>query len=196
MFNAMTDEQTMIAPAERTDEQLLSSFRTGDGEAFGELFQRYERSLVGYLHSRCSDLDLSRDICQEAFLKLIDKPPRTLFGTRVKPWLFRVAGNHLIDVQRKRGRADESLPMAAVDRATEEDPFGCLRDSDDGLFARHLVDALPEAYSAVVRLHVFGEMTFKEVSATLGIPLGTALWRMQKALSLMRDYAKEMNYER
>ncbi len=60
--------------------------------------------------------------------------------------------------------------------------------------ARSQLENIPEIYREVVSLHIFGELTFKEISKIMKIPLGTTLWRMQKALDLLREsYDREEN---
>jgi len=40
------------------------------------LFERHYATLVWYLQGRLGDRDLAEDLAQEAFVRLVDKPPR------------------------------------------------------------------------------------------------------------------------
>ncbi len=46
---------------------------------------------------------------------------------------------------------------------------------------------MEEKFREVVVLYYFSEMTYKEIAQVVGIPIGTALWRMQKAISKMQE---------
>jgi len=71
------------------------------------LFERHYPSLVWYLHGRLGDRDLAEDLAQEAFVRLIDKPPRA-----PDSWLYVVAGNLARDAQ--RGELRRSRHLAVV----------------------------------------------------------------------------------
>ena len=43
------------------------------------------------------------------------------------------------------------------------------------------IEQVDEKYQEIVVLYYFSEMTYKEIAEVLGIPIGTALWRMKKA---------------
>jgi len=73
-----------------------------------QLFERHYPSLVWYLHGRLGDRDLAEDLAQEAFVRLIDKPPRA-----PDAWLYVVAGNLARDAQ--RGELRRSRHLAIVD---------------------------------------------------------------------------------
>ena len=48
------------------------------------LFERHYPSLVWYLHGRLGDRDLAEDLAQEAFVRLLDKPPRAPDAAQIK----------------------------------------------------------------------------------------------------------------
>ena len=60
---------------------------------------------------------------------------------------------------------------------------------------RKLVDRLPPDTREVVRLRVFGEVSYRDIAVILGIPQGTALWRMHRALEQLRKEWKKMTDE-
>ena len=186
LTNATFQYIGIVMIQEATDEQLFRQFKAGDDQAFHELFRRYEKLLIRYIFSRCSDLALSKDVCQETFLTLINRPPRLFFGGKIKPWLFRVDRNKMIDQKRQRATEYE-LKVEPVNPEHCPGPAEKLAVDDDFKRIIDLVDRLTVEYREVVNLHIFGELTFNEVAKVMKIPLGTALWRMQRALSLLRE---------
>lgn len=161
------------------DGALLRQFKKGNDEALREILRRYEELLIGFLTSYLSDANLAQDVAQETFLRLIKHPPRKLSPDSLKPWLFRVARNQAIDAIRKRKRLS---PLDAQPEPTTPESTG-MANSD----AAYLMSRLPENLRAVVTLRIYGSLTFDEIAKQLNIPLGTALWRMQRALELMRE---------
>lgn len=170
-----------------TDKRLVKQMREGDTQAFEELFVRYETRLIAYATRYLGSVDLAKDVCQEVFLKLINRPPRVLICDSIGPWLFRVTRNLAIDKRRRRKfeihDEDTSLPEAR----DEGDPLTSLRDKDDMEVVRDLVRDLPKDLRDVVELRIDGGVSFKDVARILDIPQGTALWRMHRAVELLRQ---------
>jgi RNA polymerase sigma-70 factor (ECF subfamily) len=161
--------------------------KSGNTSAFEELFARYETRLVAYAARYIGSIDLAKDVCQEVFLKLISKPPRVLICDSLGPWLFRVTRNLAIDKRRRRkfeiNEDDADMPEASA----EGDPALTLRNKDDVEVVRDMVNELPKDLRDVVELRIDGGVSFKEIASILDIPQGTALWRMHRAVELLRQ---------
>lgn len=184
---------TMADDAEtedRSDAVLLKRLKKGDRAAFDELFRRYERQLLGYLINMFSDIEFARDICQDAFLKLLKRPPLFLAGADLKPWLFRVARNLAFD-QLKRNRRQSALDDIQIP-PSEGTPADDYQLRDDIADLRRCLQQLTPELREVVSMRIYGNLTFREISETTKIPLGTALWRMQRAIKELRQRIGEV----
>ncbi|HQL09722.1 RNA polymerase sigma factor [Oligosphaera ethanolica] len=178
---------------EATDWKLVKWMCDGDTVAFEEIFARYETRLVAYASRYVSSLDLAKDVCQEVFLKLIARPPSKLIYDNLGPWLFRVTRNLAIDKRRRRKfeiTGDESEMPEARD---EVNPLQTLTRHNDAAVIRDLVNRLPDDLREVVELRIDGGVSFKDIAVILDIPQGTALWRMHRAVEVLRQQWR--NYE-
>jgi RNA polymerase sigma-70 factor (ECF subfamily) len=103
---------------EASDEALMARYADGDGEAFTELFDRYEPRAYAYFLRRTGTPDRAEDLYQELFLRIHrardDFDPARPFA----PWLFRIAHRLLVDDLRRAHRAHE-LPSAGAEWASE-----------------------------------------------------------------------------
>ncbi len=179
------------AAAERlataTDKRLVKWMREGDMAAFEELFVRYETRLVAYATRYLGSVDLAKDVCQEVFVKLIQKPPRVLICDSIGPWLFRVTRNLAIDKRRRRKFEVHEEETDVPEARDEGDPLSSLRDRNDVEVVRRLVQELPKELREVVELRIDGDVPFKDIARILSIPQGTALWRMHRAVEVLRQ---------
>ena len=75
--------------------------KTGDNRYLNQLVAQYGNDLYHYLVTQ-SDKDLALDICQQTWLKVIDKRDFYTAQNNPKAWLFRLARNLLIDEFRKQ----------------------------------------------------------------------------------------------
>jgi RNA polymerase sigma-70 factor (ECF subfamily) len=181
-------------PDKTTDKALMDSFKEGDHSAFHCILHKYESHVIRYLYSFTGDMELSKDICQETFMLLVNRPPIYLRDSSLKPWLFSVARNKLTDSIRKK-MATKKIETEYHDITTQLStiPNHDKRLEHSGDNIEIFVSSLPEIYREIVSLHVYGDMTFSEISKFLKIPLGTALWRMKKAISILRNKMEANN---
>lgn len=176
---------------EQTDKQLLENYRKGDHAAFCELFERFEVILISYIWAKCRNIELAKDICQEAFLKLATQPPKFLFGRSLKPWLLKVASNLLADHWRNLSpdtSSHDELPEVAVPAEFINDIE--MTERDQAIW--HAIMALPEKYRQVLILRFYSDCNHRQIAKALNIPLGTALWQVKKAIELLETELKEI----
>jgi RNA polymerase sigma-70 factor, ECF subfamily len=162
----------------------------GDPDAvIRELYAHHARALHGYVQLFCPDRASADDIVQETFIRAWRHLPRLSAGDRpVRPWLFRVARNLLIDAN----RAARARPMIVQEQAAGEP------GTDSGLeeiLDRQLVsDALRHlspAHRAVLVETFYRGGTLATVARELGIPHGTARSRLHYALDALRRQLQE-----
>jgi RNA polymerase sigma-70 factor (ECF subfamily) len=185
--SALLDRTGVERLQEATDKRLVKWMREGDTAAFEELFVRYETRLVAYATRYLGSVDLAKDVCQEVFVKLINKPPRVLICDSIGPWLFRVTRNLAIDKRRRRKFEIHEEDTDVPEARDEGDPLSSLRERNDVEVVRRLVQDLPKELRDVVELRIDGDVPFKDISRILSIPQGTALWRMHRAVEVLRQ---------
>jgi len=172
---------------EASDKKLLRWMRAGRSGAFEEIFARYETRLIAYATRYVGSPDSAKDVCQEIFLKLISKPPRILICDSLAPWLFRVTRNLAIDKRRRCKFEIHEEDADMPEPRTEGDPLASLARKSDMEMVRSLVESLPMDLRDVVELRIDGGVSFKNIAVILDIPQGTALWRMHRAVQVLRQ---------
>lgn len=159
--------------------QLLGRVREGDRTAFEALYRGLSVPVFTVVLRITRDRMLAEDVLQEFFLKLFRAPP----GPDVKnprAYLYQTARNLAMDALRARPDWSE-LKEEAADR---DGPERWQRRLDlEGAFG-----ALGEEERQIAALHLNGGLTFREVARIVERPLGTVLWKYQKALGIMRNY--------
>lgn len=129
---------------------------------------RYQKPLVAYATSLLGDLERSRDVVQETFLRLCGEEG-AFAGDRVAPWLFRVCRNLCIDELRRSKRltpfddvdtSDDAPTRLAAD-PTIPDVVELRRDATTVL---HLIGSLPRKQQDVLRLRFLGELSYREIA--------------------------------
>ena len=106
-----------VSAIQPTDEELLARVADGDRDAFGDLYQRYARAVLGLAIRRLGDRGRAEDAVQEAFAS-VWRAARSYKRDRgpVAPWLYAVARNAIAD----RGRARTEPPAEPLDSPSDE----------------------------------------------------------------------------
>ncbi len=85
-----------------SDEKLVELALDGDEDAYGALVRRYQRRLTAFLGQLVGDIELARELAQEAFIRAWSALERFDPRYRFSTWLFRIAHNLGIDHLRRR----------------------------------------------------------------------------------------------
>ena len=157
--------------------------------AVRQLYVRHAEALHDYVERFCADRTSADDVVQETFIRAWRHLPRLSADDRpIRPWLFRVARNLLIDADRS-ARAHPVLVQALPDDAGGPD------SALDQVLDRELLSAalqhLPPAQREVLIEAFFNGGSLVTVARELGIPHGTARSRMHYALQALRKQVRE-----
>ncbi|HSO22842.1 MAG TPA: sigma-70 family RNA polymerase sigma factor [Chondromyces sp.] len=185
----MTESLTSLA-----DERLVELALDGDQEAYGVLVRRYQRRLTAFLSQLVGDLELARELTQEAFIRAWSALERFDPRYRFSTWLFRIAHNLGIDQLRRkrlqtvslyRTDADgEELEMVVAD--LEKDPLGHLENRALADELRTVIDELRPEYRELVLLRHFAGLSYQEIADFKEMPLGTVKNKLFRAHSVLR----------
>jgi RNA polymerase sigma-70 factor (ECF subfamily) len=164
--------------------------RSGDPDAvIRELYSDYAKALHGYVEQFCPDRASADDIVQETFIRAWRHLPQLSADDRpVRPWLFRVARNLLIDAN----RAERARPMTVQEQSARE--IGIDSGLEEILDRQLVSDALAHlspAHQTVLVETFYRGGTMATVARELGIPHGTARSRLHYALDALRKQLQE-----
>jgi RNA polymerase sigma-70 factor (ECF subfamily) len=147
------------------------------------LFERHYPSLVWYLHGQLGDRDLAEDLAQEAFVRLIDKPPR-----EPDSWLYVVAGNLARDAQRREGRRSRHLAIVDAEGGAPDAPDpapsaeAAMCSAEESALVHDTLAMLPERDAALLVMRA-DEISYREIAAAIGVApasVGPLLSRAQQ----------------
>ncbi len=177
-----------------SDERLVELSLDGDEGAFGVLVRRYQRRLTAFLSQLVGDMELARELSQEAFVRAWSALERFNPKYRFSTWLFRIAHNLGIDQLRRRRllttplyRTDsEGDEVEVVVPDLDKDPLGHLENRALASELREVIDGLRPEYRELVLLRHFGGLSYQEIADFTKMPLGTVKNKLFRAHSVLR----------
>ncbi|MFT7835905.1 RNA polymerase sigma factor [Saccharothrix sp. BKS2] len=179
-----------------SDEQLMAAVAGGDQEALRELYEQHAAGMLRLLRRLTSDASAADEILQESWLAVWQSAAGFRGESSVRGWLYGVAR------RQAHNRLRKALPpqVELDDAADVPDTAPGVEDQVLGLAERRAlataVGALPEHLREVLVLVLAEEMSYQEVSAALGIPVGTVKSRMSHARRRLADALAPVRGER
>jgi RNA polymerase sigma-70 factor (ECF subfamily) len=181
-----------------SDCELAVFAQRGDREAFGELVERHQRAVYGYVRARLVQADDADDLTQEVFVRAYTGRARFDAGSMVLPWLLGIARNVLreyVRAARRRRQIEaawteiclelDDAAWAAAGRASRHE---AERSRTEAL-AAHLPECLeqlgPSARQAI-DMRYAGRMRLAEIGARLKRSEGAAKLLMFRARQALR----------
>ncbi|TVZ51481.1 RNA polymerase sigma factor [Dokdonia sp. Hel_I_53] len=182
------------------DATLVSNYIKGDETAIATLITRHKQRIYSFIYSKVYDRDISEDVFQDTFIKVIKTLKKGKYNEEGKflPWVMRIAHNLVIDHFRRNSR------MPKFDNTGEFSIFSVLGDNalnaekqmvrdQVNIDIKRVIEELPEDQKEVLKMRIYQEMSFKEISERTGVSINTALGRMRYAIINMRKTIEKNN---
>ena len=176
---------------------LIQEAQRGDLDAFNTLILTYQDMLFNTALRIMGDEDAAADATQEAFLSAF-RAIKSFRGGSFKAWLLRTVTNACYDELRRQKRRPTTPLEPETDDGEEMEAPRWLADPSlspeqeievDELehAIQHCLEALPVEFRTVVVLTDLQGMDYKEVAATIRVPLGTIKSRLARARLRLRE---------
>ncbi len=189
----------------RTDEEILTSYRRGEAAGLEILVRRHHDDLMRFLIRLVGERSGAEDVFQETFLQIHTSADSFDASRKFKPWLFTIAANKARDLLRRNTRRrtlDLSAPVsgsrggggagngdgdsgpAFVDLMEVDvpQPGDAIGGSERDEMVQRAVAELPITLREVLLLAYFQRLSYNQIADALGIPLGTVKSRLHAAV--------------
>lgn len=170
--------------------ELLAAARRQDQSAWRMLVERHEGTVAAVVIGMLGPGDEADDVGQETFIRFFRSLDSFRGDASVRTWLQRIAINLSLNALKRRkrglrrfldlGDADESHPGLQVDGATTHETRSTIE------LVRAAVALLADKHRPVVVLRMIEGYSTRETAQILGVPEGTVLSRLARAMDQLR----------
>jgi len=165
--------------------ELIERCRHGDDLAWEAFVRQFQGRVYSITSAYAVGRDEARELAQDVFIRLYETRGRWAPTEAFTPWLVRVARNLCLDhLRRKKARppaedvlADEMPGLASAGNTPEAE----LERTTERRLVWRALRALGGLNREVILLKEIHGLTFQEIAATLGIPVGTVKSRSNRA---------------
>lgn len=170
------------------EKELVRQVLNGSDSAIRLLISKYER-LVVHMVARAVSNDMDREeLCQDVFVKVIDKLNTFHFDSKLSTWIATIAYRMAVNFAKKRkmdqvGLDELEFRIGDESKTTEE--------VDMKRFILKLVDQLPVNYKTVLTLFYLEGFSYPEIVEVTGMPEGTVKNYIHRARQKLKKIVEE-----
>lgn len=171
-----------------TDEQLMSSYSSGEAAAFDVLYARHKGSLFRYLLRQLGPgNEQVNELFQDIWLNLVNARQRYQPSARFTTYLYRIAHNRLVDYWRSR----QIVSTTGQDPDEVEDagqqPDDCVLQVQNHQLLKQQIAALPEEQRSAFLLKEEASLSLAQIADITGVNRETVKSRLRYAVQRLRQ---------
>ena len=171
----------------QSDSTLVKAVLDGDREAYGCLFERYERSIQAVALAVLGDHHAAQDVVQESFITAYEKLGGLRKGSSFGPWIRKIAKHEAIQMGRGMLKRKNVMQLAMQSSVVSND--GRIDEPNRRLL--NAVMRLPKHELVVVMLRYFDGHSIKMISKITERPAGTVTMQLSRAHTRLHKWLKE-----
>ncbi|WP_420385484.1 RNA polymerase sigma factor [Roseivirga sp.] len=171
--------------------------KAGQLDQLGLLFERYNRPLYGFFYRLTSDQEVSEDLVQNVFVRII-KYRHTYKGDgKFSTWMYHMARNLFADHYRKEKRRGYKEDLDVADRYhSNDDHAEKLKIASEELgLLQVALDRLPEDKKEILVLSKYQGMKYKDIADLLEITESAVKVRIFRALKELKSCYEQLEFE-
>ncbi len=184
-----------------SDEELIAEVQNdGNESAFSLLVSRYKDPLTNFVYRFVGDLDDAHDIVQETFVRAYRSRRSYKPIARFSTWIYTIAVNLARSFLRRR-KVRNIITFTRV--KDEKDPVYDLPDeaprpdvlTDAAMRHERIqkaLNALPAKYRAIIVLRDVQELSYEEIVAITGLPMGTVKSRINRGRAMLQEMLQDL----
>jgi RNA polymerase sigma-70 factor (ECF subfamily) len=181
------------------DEALIAAALNGSSFAWEKLVKRYESRVYNHGLRLTGNPSDAMDLMQEVFLGVYRNLHRFRGDAKFSSWLFRIAHNKAVDMNRRRqllrtqrsSDPDDGEEFDTVPADSQDEPDVQLSEQELNQQIIDMLATLPLDQRLIVEMKVFQALTFDEIALLQDISANTAKTRFYTALRKLKVKSEE-----
>lgn len=160
---------------------LFNKLKEGDKEALKEIYNKCNKIVYGIAFSILKNRDNSEDIVQIVFMKIMNMSKDLLPIKNEMSWIYSLTKNETLNYIRKQKdlvNIEEAYFLLEEDKEIQK-----IIEKDS---YNNLIKKLPEKDREIISLKILSNMSFREISNLLNMPIGTVQWRYYTSLHSLK----------
>lgn len=171
-----------------SDNALMLKVKEGQNHNLGLLYERYKKRLFGFFYKMNKDAELSEDLVQNVFVRVLKYKHTFSEESKFITWIFQIARNEMYDEfkkQKKNLHQDiDEVSYAITGSDTIDKKIEVLENSST---LKRALNMLSSEKKELLILSKFKELKYKEVGEIVGCTEGNARIKVHRAINELKS---------
>ncbi|MCP4540861.1 MAG: RNA polymerase sigma factor [Chloroflexi bacterium] len=155
---------------ENIERQLISRLIQGDPAAVAELVEQYADDVYRFVYHKVGGIAQdAEDVVQETFMAVLKAIHRFRGDSKLRTWMFSIAGHKAADLRRRARRRPEIVSQDAATSLQADDlpPEQAVEHLEVRQRVRQALSQLPPHYSTALILKYVQDMRVREIGQVM-----------------------------
>jgi RNA polymerase sigma factor (sigma-70 family) len=172
-----------------SDNALMLKVKNGDIDKMGLLYERYYRQLYRFLFNMTRQRELSEDMVQNIFLRILKYPDGFIGFGEFKTWMYHIARNTVYDHFRKVKRTPAHSDVTEYEERLEggQQTDVQLEKEQELKKLDEAMQKLSDENRELLILCRFQELKYHEIAKILNTTEGAIKVRVHRAMSQLKS---------
>jgi RNA polymerase sigma factor (sigma-70 family) len=163
--------------------------KNGDIDKMGLLYERYHRQLFRFLFNMTRQKELSEDMVQNIFLRMLKYPDGFMGFGEFKMWMYHIARNAIYDHFRKVKRTPSHTDVKDIEEKLESEHHtdSQMEKEQELRTLEKAMEKLSDKNRELLILCRFQELKYNEIARVLNTTEGAIKVRVHRALNQLKS---------
>lgn len=175
---------------ETEEEHRLTKEARSDPEAFARLYDEFLPVIYRYVLRRVTNKEVAEDITSQTFEKALRSIKTLREGSSFKIWMYKIAGNSIIDYYRSRSRRQTYSLTEAKDVVNGKSEQA-VESIDTRVSVLALLEDLPETQKTALVLHFLEGLSIDDMAPLLGTSSSACYMRVYRATKALAEMLED-----
>ena len=169
----------------QSDEIIMVKVQQGDLDKSSMLFERYQLKVYNYFLRICFNKQLSMDLSQNTFYRMLHYRSSYKSGLSFKSWLFGIARNVFLDNVKNKHSKTDSIERINKEYQVEKNE-AIERFENEAL---HLaLNKLSDEEREIIIMSRFQDIKYSEIAEIQGLSLSAVKVKVHRAIKKLREF--------
>jgi RNA polymerase sigma-70 factor (ECF subfamily) len=172
-----------------SDNALMLKVKDGDIDKMGLLYDRYHKQLYRFLFNMTRQKELSEDMVQNIFLRMLKYPDGFAGFGEFRMWMYHIARNAVYDHFRKVKRSPPSTDIKEYEERIAGDSQSdkkIEKDQEIEMLETAMMGLTDENRELLI-MSRFEELKYNEIATILNTTEGAVKVRVHRALNQLKN---------
>jgi RNA polymerase sigma-70 factor (family 1) len=172
------------------DNDLLIKLKEGNERAYKIVFEEYYPILTAFAYKYLHDLDTSKEITQNAFVKFYERRSSIEITKNLRSYLFQIVYHDCISYLRSKAHIDLHNSQFAILQENNAECLSYIEQTEEEYKLHKLIEQLPEQCKKIFLLSWFENKKNREIAQNLNLSVRTVEAQLYKALKFLKKNYK------